>query len=86
MTPVTEGELTFDVADPVWRGDLGLFLARRIAPAARRASSVKVAGAGTWPMTPVRLPDGMSLGDRIGCAAGARARRGSPGPAPPRRR
>ena len=30
--PVTDGELAFDVSDPAWRGDLGLFLARRLAP------------------------------------------------------
>ncbi|HWE38014.1 MAG TPA: hypothetical protein VG406_15695, partial [Isosphaeraceae bacterium] len=60
MAPVTEGELSFDVADPTWRGDLGLFLARRLAPGARRVA-VQVTGSGTWPMTPVRLPDGVSL-------------------------
>ncbi|HEY2157924.1 MAG TPA: serine/threonine-protein kinase, partial [Isosphaeraceae bacterium] len=58
--PVTGGEVSFDVADPTWRGDLGLFLARRLASGAGHVV-VKVTGSGTWPMTPVRLPDGMSL-------------------------
>ncbi len=57
---VTGGELSFDVADPTWRGDLGLFLSRRLAPGAGYVT-LKVTGTGTWPMTPVRLPDGMSL-------------------------
>ncbi len=70
---VTEGELTFDLADPSWRGDLGLFLARRIAPGASRVV-VKVVGGGTWPMTPVRLPDGSSIAIEAANPAG-------PGPA-----
>ncbi len=57
--PATGGELVFDVSDPNWRGDLGLFLAR-LAPGAGHVV-VKVTGTGTWPMTPVRLPDGASV-------------------------
>ena len=71
--PVTAGELTFDLADPAWRGDLGLFLARRIAPGASRVV-VRVVGAGTWAMTPVRLPDGASVAIEVASTMG-------PGPA-----
>jgi serine/threonine-protein kinase len=58
--PSAGGELRFDVQDPSWRGDLGLFLARRI-PAGAGRVVVKVSGGGIWPLTPVRLPDGASI-------------------------
>ncbi len=54
------GELTFSVDDPAWRGDLGLFLARKISPGSPKVR-VKVVGGGEWSMSPVRLPDGASV-------------------------
>jgi len=53
-------ELTFSTQDPEFAGDLGLFLARKIAPDRRRARVV-VRGTGTHRFTPVRLPKGLAL-------------------------
>jgi serine/threonine-protein kinase len=54
-----DGELVFDVTSPTYRGDLGLFLARRITTPQK--VHVKVTGSGDYSFTPVRLPDGSAV-------------------------
>jgi serine/threonine protein kinase len=53
-------ELSFNVADPAWRGDLGHFLSRSIPPGSMKVV-VKISGGGRFGMTPIRLPDGASV-------------------------
>jgi eukaryotic-like serine/threonine-protein kinase len=52
--------LTFDVKEAPWAGDLGLYLAEKLVAGVTRAT-VQVRGAGVHPMSPIRLPDGLSI-------------------------
>jgi eukaryotic-like serine/threonine-protein kinase len=62
----------FDVTKPPWKGDLGRFVADRLATGAK-ALRVVARGAGTFEMTPVRLPEGSSLTISVAPAAVDRA-------------
>ncbi|HZW34390.1 MAG TPA: hypothetical protein VFF52_26945, partial [Isosphaeraceae bacterium] len=63
-------ELTMDVADPHWAGDLGAFLQARLTPGMAHAR-VRVVGSGLHQFTPVRLPEGIQLEIRVDPTAGA---------------
>jgi serine/threonine-protein kinase len=64
--------LTFNLNESPWMGDLGLYLAEKLVRGTPWAS-ITVRGSGVYPMTPIRLPDGISisiLGDQtLGIAA-----------------
>lgn len=62
-------DLTFNTADPAWRGDLGAFLNRRVRGNPRHLK-VRVVGTGVHPFTPVHLPDGMVLEIRVDASPG----------------
>ena len=73
-TPPPPGpvNLTFNLNESPWMGDLGLYLAEKIVPGTPWAS-ILVRGSGVHAMTPIRLPDGLSIsiqGDQtLGLAA-----------------
>jgi len=68
---VPPGEaIPFDLADPAWGGDLGLFLGRVVRAGSPRVR-IRVIGGGSRPMTPVRLPDGASVEIEASAPAGA---------------
>jgi serine/threonine-protein kinase len=77
----TEGvpELTMDLADPRWAGDLGAFLRDRLTAEMEHAR-VRVVGSEKHRFTPVRLPPGLQLEIRVEPAAGAEPPWWSPEP------
>ena len=63
--------LTFNLQEAPWLGDLGLYLAEKVVPGTPQAT-IQVRGSGAHAMTPIRLPDGVSiaiLGDSADGAA-----------------
>src|SRR5262249_41926669 len=78
---LTEGvpELTMDLADPRWAGDLGRFWRDQLTAEMEHAR-VRVVGSGKHRFTPVRLPPGLQLEIRIEPAAGAEPPWWSPEP------
>jgi eukaryotic-like serine/threonine-protein kinase len=53
--------LTFNVTEGPWFGDLGAYLAEKIVEGTFRVT-VQVRGGGVHPMSPLRLPNGLSIG------------------------
>jgi serine/threonine-protein kinase len=53
--------LTFNVAEGPWFGDLGAFLAEKLVEGTRRAT-VQVRGTGVFAMSPIKLANGLSIG------------------------
>jgi serine/threonine-protein kinase len=53
--------LTFNVLDAPWSGDLGAFLAEKIVEGTLRAT-IQVRGSGVFAMSPIKLADGLSIG------------------------
>jgi serine/threonine protein kinase len=53
--------LTFNVVDLPWSGDLGAFLAEKIVKGTFRVT-VEIRGSGNHAMSPIRLPNGLSIG------------------------
>ena len=80
-SPPTDGrnELTMDVADPHWAGDLGAFLRDRLT-AEMGFARVRVVGTGMHRFTPVRLPPGLQVEIRVEPTAGAGPPSWSPQP------
>ena len=52
--------LTFNVAEAPWSGDLGRYLAEKLVAGTTRAT-IQVQGSGVHATSPVRLPDGISI-------------------------
>jgi hypothetical protein len=52
--------LTFDLKEAPWAGDLGLYLTEKLVAGVTRAT-VLVKGSGVHAMSPIRLPDGLSI-------------------------
>ena len=58
--PLETLDLVFDVQDPSWAGDLGRFLADKLVEGTIRAT-IRVKGGGVYAISPIRLPDKLSI-------------------------
>jgi serine/threonine-protein kinase len=58
--PPAVKELLFDVTAKQWQGNLGAYLHDQLKPGDRRVK-VRISGTGRFYVTPVRIPDGISL-------------------------